>query len=330
MFEKRHLWELGVYAVVLALGTSLLIRLDAYEAFHAWSRTQESWELDELALALPAVLICLVFFSLNRVRELRARARQLEESRRELAEAHENLRNVNRSRDTFLTTACHELKSPLIGIVNAFELLQLADDEADRRELIELAGLAARKLGLLVDSVLQFSRQESLAPARTTFSPAELLASVRDMSLLHVRSRGITLQARVADDVPSTLYGSESVLRLVALNLVGNAVRYTDTGGIEVELNYEHDPAGELVLSVSDTGRGIRPEDLGHIFEPYVRAQTGEEGLGLGLSIVKRSVESCGGAIEVESELGKGSRFTVRIPVEPAPEDGNDEAGSAK
>ena len=320
MFEKRHLWELAVYAAVLVFGTWLLVRLDAYEAFHEWSRTQESWELDELALALPALLVCLMCFSLNRLRELRAHARQLEESRRELAEAHENLRTLNQSRDAFLTTACHELKSPLIGIVNAFELLQLSDDEDDRRELIELAGLAARKLGLLVDSVLQFSRQESLAPAQTVFSPLELLASVRDMSLLQARSRGITLHAEVAGGVPARLRGSESMLRLVALNLVGNAVRYTDRGGIEVELDYEGDLTGELVLTVTDTGRGIRAEDLGSIFEPYVRAQNGNEGLGLGLSIVKRSVESCGGTIAVESEPGQGSRFTVRIPAEAAPE----------
>ncbi|WP_319582704.1 HAMP domain-containing sensor histidine kinase [uncultured Pseudodesulfovibrio sp.] len=317
MFEKKHLLELGVYAVVLVLGTWLLIRLDAYEAFHEWSRTQESWELDELALALPAVLVCLVLFSLNRVRELRARARQLEESRKELAEAHENLRNLNRSRDTFLTTACHELKSPLIGIVNAFELMQLSDNAAERQELIELAGQAARKLGLLVDSVLQFSRLESLAPARTGFSPTELLDSVRDMSQLHARSRGIALETGLAGDVPGRLRGSESVLRLVALNLVGNAVRYTDKGGVKVELGYADGSAAELVLTVSDSGRGIRAEDLATIFNPYVRAQTGHDGLGLGLSIVKRSVESCGGTISVESEPGKGSRFTVRIPVEP-------------
>ncbi|MEZ7198045.1 sensor histidine kinase [Pseudodesulfovibrio karagichevae] len=322
MFNKRHIGEMGVYALVFVLVTWLFIHLDAYEAFQVWSRTHESWELDELALALPAVLICLVLFSLNRVRELHARARLLEESRRELAEAHESLRTLNRSRETFLTTACHELKSPLIGIVDAFELLRLSDDEADRRELIELAGLSARKLGLLVDSVLQFSRQESLAPALTVFSPAELLASVTDMSQLQARSRGLTLQARLAGDVPPLMRGSESVLRLVALNLVGNAVRYTDRGGIEVELGYRDAPAGEIVLTVSDTGRGIRAEDIEAIFKPYVRAQAGREGLGLGLSIVQRSVERCNGIISVESVPGQGSRFTVRIPAEAASEDG--------
>ncbi|OIQ49932.1 Autoinducer 2 sensor kinase/phosphatase LuxQ [Pseudodesulfovibrio hydrargyri] len=325
MFEKRHLRELGVYVAVLVLGTWLLIRLDAYEAFHEWSRTQESWELDELALALPAVLVCLVLFSLNRVRELRARARLLEESRRELAEAHEDLHTLNRSREAFLTTACHELKSPLIGIVNAFELLQLTDDETDRRELVELAGLAARKLGLLVDSVLQFSRQESLAPALTVFSPAELLASVRDVSQLQARSRGLVLRAELDEGTPPRVRGSESVLRLVGLNLVGNAVRYTDAGGVEVKLGWEDGPDRRLVLTVTDTGRGIRAEDLKHIFEPYVRAQGGNDGLGLGLSIVKRSVERCDGTISVDSEPGRGSRFTVSVPAEAVPEDGDPE-----
>jgi signal transduction histidine kinase len=318
MFDKRHIRELGAYAVVLVSGTWLLMRLDAYEAFHEWSRTQEGWELDELALALPAVLVCLVLFSFNRVRELRKRARLLEESRQELAKAHERLHTLNRSRETFLTTACHELKSPLIGIVNAFELLRISEDEAERRELIELAGVAARKLGILVDSVLEFSRQESLAPAQTVFSPAELLDSVRDMSLLQVRSRGLTLRTVLAEGTPPMVRGSESVLRLVALNLVGNAVRYTQRGGIEVELGYGPGPSGELVLTVSDTGRGIRAEDLETIFEPYATVRAGGEGLGLGLSIVKRSVERCHGSISVASEPGRGSRFSVRIPAEVA------------
>jgi len=328
MFKKWHLWEMGAYGAMIIVGTWLFMRLDAYETFHAWSRMHESWELDELVLALPAVLVCLVLFSLNRVRELRTRARQLEKARLELAEIHERLRALNRSKETFLTTACHELKSPLIGIVNAFELLQLSDDEADREELIELAGLAARKLGLLVDSVLQFSRQESLAPPQTVFSPAELLDSVRDMSQLQARSRGLMLCAGLDDNMPPLVRGSESVLRLVALNLVGNAVRYTDRGGVEVLLAFSEHPAGEIILTVSDTGRGIRAEDIGTIFEPYVRAQGGNKGLGLGLSIVKRSVESCSGLIEVESEPGKGSRFTVRIPAEAASEGDDTEAGT--
>jgi signal transduction histidine kinase len=309
---------MGVYAAVLVSVTWLLMRLDAYEAFNRWSRTRESWELDELALALPAVLVCLVLFSFNRVRELRKRTRLLEESRRDLARAHKRLRSLNRSREAFLTTACHELKSPLVGIVNAFELSRISGDEAERRELIELAGVAARKLGVLLDSILEFSRQESLAPATTVFSPAELLASVRDMSLLQLRDRGLTLRVGLAGDTPSLVRGSESVLRLVALNLVGNAVRYTERGVIEVELGYAAAPAGELVLTVSDTGKGIRAEDLEAIFEPYSQARQGGGGLGLGLSIVKRTVERCRGSISVVSEPGKGSRFTVRIPAETA------------
>ncbi|WP_207263777.1 HAMP domain-containing sensor histidine kinase [Desulfovibrio sp. Huiquan2017] len=316
MLSRRHIREIAVYALVLIVGIWASMRLDLYEAFHDWSREQEYWELDELVLSLLVVLICLVFFSFNRVRELHNRARLLEASRRDLAKAHERLRTLNRSRETFLTTACHELKSPLIGIVNAFELLRMSADEAEREELIGLAGEAARNLGLVVDSVLEFSRQESLAPVPTVFSPAELLASVRDMSRLQVRSKGLTLTVQPAEDAPALVRGSESVLRLVALNLVGNAMRYTDRGGIHVDLAYQSDPHGELVLTVSDTGRGIRPEDLEVIFEPYSMADGKGPGLGLGLSIVRRSVERCRGSVTVDSVLGEGSRFTVRLPAE--------------
>ncbi|EGB15507.1 integral membrane sensor signal transduction histidine kinase [Pseudodesulfovibrio mercurii] len=315
MIEKRHIGETAVYAAVLMAGIWLFVRLDAYEAFHRWSRAREGWELDELALILPAVLVCLVLFSFNRTRELRKRARLLEESRRELAKAHESLRSLNQSREAFLTTACHELKSPLIGIVNAFELLRMTEDQGEREELIQLAGVAARKLGILVDGVLEFSRQESMAPAPTVFSPAELLASVRDMSLLQVRSRGLALTTETADGTPPLVRGGESVLRLVALNLVGNAVRYTDRGGIRVELGSRDNPAEALVLTVSDTGRGIRAEDLATIFDPF-STTAGGPGLGIGLSIVKRLMERCRGTIEVDSAPGRGARFTVQLPVE--------------
>ncbi|WP_272698805.1 sensor histidine kinase [Desulfovibrio sp. Fe33] len=177
-----------------------------------------------------------------------------------------------------------------------------------------MAGISARKLGLLVDGVLEFSRQESRSPAKVVFSPFELVESVRDMSRLQAMSEGLFLTARVVSGTPSLVHGSEAVLRLVALNLVGNAVRYTKEGGVHLELGYDRESGGELVLTVSDTGQGIPAEELETIFNPYETGSGGGAGFGLGLSIVKRSVERLRGAISVDSAPGEGSRFTVRLP----------------
>ncbi|WFS62622.1 HAMP domain-containing sensor histidine kinase [Pseudodesulfovibrio thermohalotolerans] len=314
MREGSHVREICFYAVVLFGSTWLLMRMDAYESLHEWSRAHEHWELDELALTLFGILICLALFAFNRVRDLKKGAALLEDSRRDLAKAHEELRVLHQSRETFLTTACHELKSPLVGIVNALELMQLSGDDDERSELIELTWMAARKLGVLVDGVLEFSRQESLSLSRGVFSPAELIESVRDMSRLQARSEGLSVSAQVAEGTPALVYGSESVLRLVALNLVGNAVRYTERSGVRIELGYDHESGGELVLTVSDTGRGIPVDELETIFEPYETGSGGGNGFGLGLSIVKRSVERIQGTVSVDSTPGKGSRFTVRLP----------------
>ena len=318
--KNRHIRELLLYAMVLVGGTALFVHLDAYEAFQRFSRAQEGWELDELAMMLPAVLICLVIFSYNRLRELKRRTRLLEKSRRELARAHESLRSLSQSREAFMITACHELKSPLVGIVNALELVRLSDDEAERQEMLDMAGIAARRLGVLVDNVLEFARQEAPAPARKPFAPAELMASIMDMSVLQARTEGLDLVVELDPAVPDRVLASESVLRLVALNLVGNAMRYTDEGGVRVELGYLAEPEGELVLVVEDTGRGIAGEAQKSIFDPFTRIEPdGKElvkGLGIGLAIVKRNLERHNGTIAVESTPGSGSRFTVRLPAE--------------
>lgn len=322
MISRKHLLEMGLYCSVLVLGTGLFVRLEAYEAFMVFSRGHESWELDELAMMLPAVLVCLVVFSLIRLRDLRRRAKLLEESRRQLARAHEELSALSDTREMFMTTACHELKSPLVGIVNALQLVGLTGDEAERRELLGLAEASARRLGILVENVLEYSRQDTAGPLRNRFSPGALLESVREIAAPLSLGQGLALRMELGRDVPETVFGAESSLRLIALNLVGNAMKHTESGEVRVGLDYQAEPQA-LVLTVADTGGGIAEEDLPTIFEPFRKGAYGgparSSGLGIGLSIVKRSVDFNRGSILVESSLGKGSLFTITLPVEGCP-----------
>jgi signal transduction histidine kinase len=321
---RKHAWELLLYCAILVLGTGLFIHMDAYESFMVFSRSHEGWELDEMAMMLPAVLICLVIFSLNRMRELRRRARLLEESRRQLAVAHEELRALADSKEEFLTTACHELKSPLVGIVDALQLIELTRDPVERQELVGLAEASARRLGVLVENVLEYSRQDSLGPARNRFSPEALLESVREIAAPLTLNQGVALCVDLDRDVPGAVLGAENALRLIALNLVGNAMKHTEAGEVRVGLEDRTEPEA-LVLTVADSGSGIAAEDLPTIFEPFRQGAYGNppkvSGLGIGLSIVKRSVEFNRGTISVESSLGRGSRFIVTLPVESLPQE---------
>jgi signal transduction histidine kinase len=186
------------------------------------------------------------------------------------------------------------------------------------------AEASARRLGVLVENVLEYSRQDSLGPARNRFSPEALLESVREIAAPLTLNQGVALCVDLDRDVPGAVLGAENALRLIALNLVGNAMKHTEAGEVRVGLEYRTEPEA-LVLTVADSGSGIAAEDLPTIFEPFRQGAYGNppkvSGLGIGLSIVKRSVEFNRGTISVESSLGRGSRFIVTLPVESLPQD---------
>ena len=224
-------------------------------------------------------------------------------------------RRVEAIRRDFVADASHELKTPAASIQAAAETLlrALDKDPDDARRFARQVEAAASRLSQLVDDLLDLSRLESERPE---FDPIELGPIVtKEVDRLADRAEvgGVDLSARV--DAVAVL-GSRKDFRLAVRNLLENAIAYTAVGGSVAVSARESN--SEAVITVADTGVGIPERDLPRIFERFYRVDDarnrGTGGTGLGLAIVRHVVEMHGGAVDVESELGTGSTFTLRIP----------------
>ena len=318
MSQNKHLPEILAYSAILILGTLLLMGLDAFEALYVFSRAHESWNLDEIVLIIPVGAVCLALFAYNRSSRLRSKALELKQARNDLAEVHDQLVSMTRTREEFIAISCHELKSPLSGIVHSLDLLNLANNERERKEGLDYAKSAAKGLTAIIDGVLEFSRLSNDKQNNLNeFSPHGLLHSVQTLAQLQAETSGLELRTALEDNVPPAVVGHEAGLRLAILNLLGNAIKFTKSGSVLVTMSYGHENhPGKLLVAVADTGIGIPQDKLEFIFEPYQKVEMGEKtGVGLGLAIVNRLVEAMGGTISVSSIVGQGTTFTLEIPV---------------
>lgn len=232
------------------------------------------------------------------------------------AVAIENARLFQQS--DLIAEMVHEVRTPLASINTAAHLLQRPEiSEEQKRKLLETIQGETRRLSEMTTSFLDLARLES---GRTPFAVEEvelagLLNEATETMQSKIRERDLLLEVDIPARLP-TIKGDRDKLKQVALNLLSNATKYNRPGGkISIEAQ-----AGEteLSFSVRDTGRGILPEHLGSLFEKFYRVPGAEQvaqGTGLGLSICKKIVESHGGKIEVESEIGVGTVFTVHLPL---------------
>lgn len=231
-----------------------------------------------------------------------------------LAHARDAALHLAEQRASFVAQVSHELRTPLHAILGLSELLLSRDhDGADRRELAAIHG-EARALSRVIDDLLDVSRAEAgQIELIDEDVPVEgLVSSVLEAVAATPAAEGLELRTRIAPDVPEWLVTDGGRLRQVLMNLVGNAVRYTDAGGVTVGVELVDDL---IVFHVTDTGRGIPRDRQADIFEPFTQANREPGGTGLGLAIVARIVEAMRGDIMVESEPGAGSTFSVAIPL---------------
>ena len=318
MSTHKVVRESIIYASILLFGAALLWSTDAYEWWHGYSRRYEHLEIDEIFLMIPLVLACGVVFSFHRFLEVKKTTRKLELANKELAEAYSRIAELDKAKQAFLAMACHELNTPVNGVTQALQLVQVKDD--DSGQWLDLAKVGTSNLRVLINSVLEFSRidqgKEPISPH--PFSVRNSLENVEKIVRSLVRAKGLELRISVDPDVPAEVLGHEGWFRLVALNLLGNAVKFSLEGAISIHCGFQDDPAA-LRLAVADTGPGISAEQLETIFQPfeqYAPGQGGGRGVGLGLAIVKRLMERLNGSISVASEKGKGSVFTAIFPVD--------------
>jgi signal transduction histidine kinase/ligand-binding sensor domain-containing protein/class 3 adenylate cyclase len=265
-----------------------------------------------------------IFFGISVIAwYLRRQAKKLEQER----QINERLRQVDKLKDAFLANTSHELRTPLHGIIGIAE--SLMDGAAgiiseNMRVNLSMVISSARRLAALVNDILDFSKLKSheLQLRRKPVSIKVLAEIVLKMTEPLIREKDLILRNDIAADTPR-VDADEDRLQQILYNLIGNAIKFTKSGSVTVSARVL--PASQAVqISVSDTGIGIPPNEIGHIFDLFEQGDrsvsTKYGGTGLGLSVTKQLVELHGGDIRVESEPGKGTAFFFTLPASNAPE----------
>lgn len=284
--------------------------------------------LGHIAVMASALFIS-VFLTVAVSQRLRQREQELAQALEEVRHyatscdlAREDLQRTQEMQLQYMRRVSHELRAPLSSVLMTLRALRASLPPEVPEKLQELLQRAEARLETLLDTVgdlLTLSRMRQ-APLQEPFSEiavSHLVEQVLDEMSDIAQQRGVLLETEMEPGLPP-LYGQPEGLRTMLLNLVGNAIKYTPAGGRVTVSVAREEGGGYIVLRVRDTGIGIAPEDLPRIFDEFFRTEAARRlqvhGSGLGLSIVKYTVEAHKGEITVDSELGQGSTFTVRLP----------------
>jgi len=251
--------------------------------------------------------------------------RDVEQANRELASARDAAIEAARIKADFLATMSHEIRTPMNGVIGMTQLLldtPLSDEQRDYVQTIRSSG---DSLVTIVNDVLDYSKIEA-GRLEIERRPMDLRAIVREVVDLFGASaleKGIRLASEVAPDVPAALAGDATRVRQVLLNLVGNAVKFTERGRIEIAVRLDAAPSGDarVEIAISDTGIGIAEESVARLFQSFSQGDSSTArrfgGTGLGLAISQRLARAMGGDVKAESVVGKGSTFRFHFLARP-------------
>jgi len=258
----------------------------------------------------------------ERTARLRDQTERLLEANRELIEARKQAEEANRLKSEFLATISHELRTPLNAIIGYTQMSlagMVGEMSKQQREYQERVFANGRSLLALIDDVLDLSKIEAgrVELIKTPFNLREWLDNVVAQTQGLADEKGLVLKTRLDDQLPDTIVGDPDYLNQIALNLLGNAFKFTEKGRVELAVRKQGRDSWAIV--VSDTGIGIPPHAQEYIFDEFrqvdgtARRQHG--GTGLGLAIVRNLAMMMGGSVRVKSQVGEGSTFTVQLPL---------------
>jgi signal transduction histidine kinase len=261
------------------------------------------------------------FVSLSKA--LNSMASQVEDSSRTMQAGRDAAEEASRSKSVFLAMMSHEMRTPLNGVIGLLTVCEDMTSEAKLQSLLRMAQRSAYSLSHLTDEVMTFSSLEHgrLSLQEESVDLAELVGDVTQQFAAEAESRGITLVTPVGITA-QTFVSDPRRLRQIMGNLLGNGIKYSEQGTVELKVEVVSDKAGpQLHIRVSDQGIGIAPQHLSLIFNDFYQVESSHsrryDGLGIGLALTRRIVDLMGGTITCTSTLGEGSAFDVVVPISP-------------